>query len=98
MSASQTHRQTNRTSRRKSGRPDTQLQFESTQELQKEVNRARVKFPQGPEQNGRLPLALQEEAGEVAKAILNDEGIERIRAEALQTACVAMRIYEEYEV
>ena len=39
-------------------------------------------------------VALTEEVGELAKALL-DESRERIRAEAIQVACVAIRIIEE---
>jgi NTP pyrophosphatase (non-canonical NTP hydrolase) len=59
--------------------------------LNEEVIRARAKFP-GSE---FLYTALCEEVGELARAILQKEGRERICAEALQVACVAMRIFEE---
>lgn len=56
-----------------------------------EVLRARAKFP------GRAHMlaALTEEVGEVARALLQREGRERVRAEAIQVACVALRIAEE---
>jgi hypothetical protein len=56
-----------------------------------EVSRARLKFPS----NAHMFAALSEEVGEVAKALLEGQGRDRIRAEALQVACVAMRLYEE---
>lgn len=59
--------------------------------LQAEVARARAKFPN----RRHLLAALTEETGEVARAFLDDEGRDRIGAEALQVACLAMRIYEE---
>jgi len=55
-----------------------------------EVNRAREKFPK----NDLLMVALTEEVGELAKALL-DESPERIYAEAVQVACVAARIATE---
>lgn len=60
-------------------------------ELVAEVKRARNKFP------GRrhLNVALQEEAGELAKAQLQREGRRRIFREAVQVACVALRIAVE---
>ena len=67
------------------------LKFDSLHELNVEVERARTKFPG----NRFLFTALGEEFGELAQAILQKEGRERIQKEALQVACVAMRIYEE---
>ena len=52
-----------------------------------EVGRAREKFP---ETEGCM-VALVEEVGELARAIL-DESPERIRAEAVQVACMAVRV------
>jgi hypothetical protein len=60
-------------------------------ELVEEMDRARAKFP-SPK---FLFTALVEEVGEVGRALLQDEGRERVRKEALQVACVALRIYEE---
>lgn len=56
-----------------------------------EVIRARKKFP------GRrfLLAACLEELGELAKAYLQREGSHRIRKEAIQVACLAIRIIEE---
>ena len=56
-----------------------------------EVRRARVKHPG----NAHLLAALVEEVGELAKALLEREPRERLRAEAMQCACVAIRIMEE---
>lgn len=64
---------------------------DSMQALAAEIVRARTKFPG----NRFLYTALAEEFGELAKAILQKEGRERIMEEALQVACVAMRLYEE---
>jgi len=36
-----------------------------------------------------------EEVGELAQALLDDHGIARVREEAKQVACVAIRIMEE---
>lgn len=59
--------------------------------LDDEVGRARDKFPS----NRLLLTALAEELGELAEAYLEWQGLEGVRMEALQVACVAMRIYEE---
>ncbi len=56
-----------------------------------EVMRARLKFPG----NRFLLAALVEEVGELAKAMLQNEGKERIEREAIQVAAVAVRILEE---
>lgn len=56
-----------------------------------EVVRAREKFPDSK----HLLAALLEEAGELAKAMLEGETNEAIRKEAIQVACVAIRIAEE---
>lgn len=64
---------------------------ESIEALDAEMGRAREKFPS----NRYLMTALVEEVGELAQATLQQQGRERIRREALQVACVAMRIYEE---
>lgn len=60
-------------------------------DISKEVVRARTKFPG----NRLLLAALTEEVGELAKAMLQDRPIEEIRREAIQVACVAIRIIEE---
>lgn len=56
-----------------------------------EVRRAREKFPN----NDHMMAALMEEVGELSKAFLENEGNDRVRAEAMQVACVAIRIMEE---
>jgi len=56
----------------------------------REINRVREKFPA----NDLLMVALTEEVGELAKALL-DETPERIYKEAIQVACVALRIATE---
>lgn len=57
----------------------------------REVERARMKFP------GRrfLLAALTEEVGELAQAYLQKKPRAEIQKEALQVACVALRIFEE---
>lgn len=60
--------------------------------LLEEIARARKKFPG----TRHMHVALSEEVGELAEALLkfgNDDP--RTKAEALQVACVAIRIYEE---
>jgi len=57
-------------------------------EVDKEILRARAKFPD----NKHLLGELMEEVGELAKAHLEDESYERKRTEAVQVACVAARI------
>jgi hypothetical protein len=59
--------------------------------LQAELMAARTKFPG----NRHLLAALTEELGELARALLQRQGTKRVRAEAVQVACVAMRIFEE---
>jgi hypothetical protein len=60
-------------------------------DLRQEVGRARAKLPA----NKHLLAALMEEVGELAEALLKAEPKARIQAEALQVACVAIRIFEE---
>jgi hypothetical protein len=64
---------------------------ESLGDLAEELVRARRKFPG----NDHLTVALGEEFGELCRAQLQRKGRDEIRKEALQVACVAMRIYEE---
>ena len=59
--------------------------------LTNEVGRARAKFPS----NEKLLAALMEEVGELAQAMLQRKPLAEIRKEALQVACVAVRIYGE---
>lgn len=56
-----------------------------------EVLAARMKFPT----NRYLLPALMEEVGELAKALLEGAPRDEIEREALQVACVALRIVEE---
>lgn len=56
-------------------------------EVRAEIIRARVKFPG----DNLTTIALMEEVGEVAKAVL-DESPERVRKEAVQVACMAARL------
>lgn len=60
-------------------------------EVLNEINRARAKFPT----NEHLMIALVEEVGELAQALLQQKPDREIYAEAIQVACVAMRIAEE---
>lgn len=59
--------------------------------INKELRRARKKFPD----NAKLLAALMEEVGELAKALLQRAPASEIEAEAIQVACVAIRIIEE---
>lgn len=56
-----------------------------------EVSAARIKFPG----NRRLIVALLEEAGELAKALLQGRERDEVEREAIQVAAVAVRIIEE---
>lgn len=67
--------------------------MDSLSDLADEVIRARKKFPD----HVFLFTALVEEVGELARAFIQKQGVDRVRAEALQVACVAMRIYEELD-
>lgn len=55
-----------------------------------ELGRARKKFPDAV---GSM-CALTEEVGELAKAVL-DESRERVRKEAVQVICMAVRVIQE---
>ena len=59
--------------------------------LRAELDRARAKFPA----NDHLFAALGEELGELARELLEGGSRKRIREEAIQVACVAIRIAEE---
>lgn len=72
-------------------RPDLRLRASTLAALDTEVGRARGKFPG----NRFLLAALTEEVGELASAILQRQGPDEVRKEALQVACVALRILEE---
>lgn len=56
-----------------------------------EVERARAKFPS----NKHLLAVLTEEVGELAQAMLQHKDWREIQKEAMQVACVAIRIMEE---
>ena len=56
-------------------------------DVKAEVLRAHAKFPA----NKLASIALQEEVGELAKAVL-DESPLRVREEAVQVACMAFRV------
>lgn len=58
--------------------------------LSEELVYARIRFPS----NDRLFEALIEEVGEVARAVL-EKKYDHARREALQVACVAMRLVTE---
>ena len=64
---------------------------ETLDALRAELDRARAKFPK----NDHLFAALGEEVGELARELLENGARERIRAEAIQVACVALRIADE---
>ena len=59
-------------------------------EVQREIERARTKFPYPA---GSM-TALTEEVGELAKALL-DEDWDFVKAEAIQVACMAARVAVE---
>jgi NTP pyrophosphatase (non-canonical NTP hydrolase) len=61
------------------------------QKLAEQIARGRSLFPG----NKHMLAALAEEVGELARALLEHEGRARVMAEALDVACVAMRIYLE---
>lgn len=67
------------------------LTGEAAKALDEEMARAREKFPG----NRFLYTALGEEFGELGRAFLQRESEARIKKEALQVACVAMRIFLE---
>lgn len=59
--------------------------------LMERVAKGRAKFPG----NRFMLAALTEEVGELARALLQRKGPEEVRAEALDVAVVAIRIFEE---
>jgi hypothetical protein len=63
---------------------------ESLEAVKNEVARAREKHPS----NEHLLAALAEEVGELNKAFI-EKDFEHAKLEAIQTACVALRILEE---
>lgn len=68
----------------------TKYMLDALDDVADEIRSAKAKFPA----NDLLMVALTEEVGELAKALL-DESPERIYAEAIQVACVAVRIATE---
>jgi NTP pyrophosphatase (non-canonical NTP hydrolase) len=60
-------------------------------DINRELIRARTKFPG----NRFLLAALTEEAGELAKALLQKRPRSEVQAEAVQVAAMAIRIIEE---
>jgi NTP pyrophosphatase (non-canonical NTP hydrolase) len=68
-------------------RPDP----DTLEALAAEIVLARAKFPG----NRHLLAALTEEVGELAKALLQGRPEDEWEREALQVACVAIRILEE---
>lgn len=67
------------------------MNAETATMIRAEIQRARAKFS-SPE---HLLAALVEEVGELAQALLESGNSGRSRAEAIQCACVAVRIIEE---
>lgn len=65
--------------------------FNIEMEIRDEVERARTKFPG----NRYLLAALMEEVGELSQAMLQKKSVTEIVREAIQVACVAIRIAEE---
>lgn len=64
---------------------------ETVKALAAELCRARAKFPG----NRHMLAALTEEVGELAQALLQGKPRAEIVKEALQVACVAVRLIEE---
>jgi NTP pyrophosphatase (non-canonical NTP hydrolase) len=64
---------------------------QTVEAIEIEIVKARTKFPK----NAKLLAALMEEVGELAKALLQNKGADEVRKEAIQVACVAVRIIEE---
>jgi len=56
--------------------------------LAERIEKGRVKYPEGC-----TALSLFDEAGEVAHALNKREPVDRVRAELLDVAVVAMRLY-----
>ena len=71
--------------------PSNSVKAESLELVRQEVIRARNKFPHSK----HLLAALTEEVGELAQALLQSGNSERSKEEAIQVACVALRIIEE---
>jgi hypothetical protein len=60
-------------------------------DVAEEVRRARTMYPR----NDHMLAALMEEVGELAQAYLQGKAWSEIRGEAIQVACIAIRITEE---
>ena len=65
--------------------------YHTMAEISDEVVRARAKHPA----NRHMLGALMEEVGELSQALLQGKGKDEIEKEAIQVACVAIRIVEE---
>lgn len=66
------------------------IRFELAEEIERELAKARKKFPDST----CSMTALTEEVGELAKALL-DESADRVRQEAVQVAVMAIRVATE---
>lgn len=71
--------------------PDMGPEFDTLRDVMAEVERARAKFPEPK----HLLAALTEEVGELAQAFMQEKPWAEVRGEAMQVACVAIRIMEE---
>jgi len=71
--------------------PFNQAEDHTLQAISAECVEARRKFPK----NRLLLAALMEEVGELATAMLQGKPKDEIEREAIQVACVAVRIIEE---
>lgn len=61
--------------------------------LTKELEKQKTKFPHLTENKFLLQAVLGEECGEVARALIDNEGDERLKTELLQVAAYAFRWY-----
>jgi len=65
-------------------------------QIDDEINRATIKHPDFPEDMFHQLAIMQEEAGEVTKAVLDFHyhggGIEDVKAELIQTAAMCVRM------
>lgn len=71
--------------------PFKQAEELTLQAISAECVKARTKFPK----NRLLLAALMEEVGELAAAMLQGKSKDEIEKEAIQVACIAVRIIEE---
>lgn len=58
-----------------------------------EIDKQTAKFPSLAENSFLRQAVLSEECGEVARALIDNEGNERLKAELLQVAAYAFRWY-----